>query len=432
VVVVGFIAVILTGAALLHLPIATDGVEHSFLDRLFTATSAGTVTGLQVVDTATGWTHFGQAVIMVLAQIGGFGLMAFSSVVAVALAGKLELRHRLATQAEVNLAGGADFKAVILGVFRWSMGIEATVAVALFGGFVIIHGEPLGRAAWLGLFHAVTSFNNAGFALFSDNLAGFVDDPWTSGVIATSIVLGGIGFPVLMELRRLYRRPRRWSLHTKITLVATALLIAGGALAVLVIEWSNPNTLGPMGIDRQGDRRSLPGHHPPHRRVQHDRLRRHARVVDRGHHRVDVHRRGQCLHRKRHQGDHLRRAGVGDLGRTARRPRGRLVSAAHPRVRPAPGDHRGAQRGGAGHRLYDGAGDLRPHSPGRRPVRGHQRVRHRRVDHRDHPTLSAGSHVVLIVMMFVGRVGPATLGAALVLREHTRRYRYPEERPLIG
>jgi len=169
-------------------------------------------------------------------------------VVAVALAGKLELRHRLATQAEVNLAGGADFKAVILGVFRWSMGIEATVAVALFGGFVIIHGEPLGRAAWLGLFHAVTSFNNAGFALFSDNLAGFVDDPWTSGVIATSIVLGGIGFPVLMELRRLYRRPRRWSLHTKITLVATALLIAGGALAVLVIEWSNPNTLGPMGI----------------------------------------------------------------------------------------------------------------------------------------------------------------------------------------
>ena len=80
------------------------------------------------------------------------------------------------------------------------------------------------------------------------HLAGFVDDPWTSGVIATSIVLGGIGFPVLMELRRLYRRPRRWSLPTQITLVATALLIAGGALAVLVIEWSNPNTLGPMGI----------------------------------------------------------------------------------------------------------------------------------------------------------------------------------------
>jgi Trk-type K+ transport system membrane component len=86
---------------------------------------------------------------MVLAQIGGFGLMAFSSVVAVALAGKLELRHRLATQAEVNLAGGADFKAVILGVFRWSIGIEAAVAVALFGGFVVIYGEPLGkRPGW--------------------------------------------------------------------------------------------------------------------------------------------------------------------------------------------------------------------------------------------------------------------------------------------
>ena len=114
---VGFIAVILSGAALLHLPIATTGVDYSFGDRLFTATSAGTVTGLQVVDTASGWTHFGQVVIMVLAQIGGFGLMAVSSVVAVALAGRLELRHRLATQAEVNLDGAANFRSVILGVF---------------------------------------------------------------------------------------------------------------------------------------------------------------------------------------------------------------------------------------------------------------------------------------------------------------------------
>lgn len=178
---VGFIAVILSGAALLHLPIATTGVDYSFGDRLFTATSAGTVTGLQVVDTASGWTHFGQVVIMVLAQIGGFGLMAVSSVVAVALAGRLELRHRLATQAEVNLDGAANFRSVILGVFKWSMGVEATVAAALFIGFAGIHGEPVGRAAWLGLFHAVTSFNNAGFALFSDNLVGFVDDPWISG-----------------------------------------------------------------------------------------------------------------------------------------------------------------------------------------------------------------------------------------------------------
>lgn len=432
VVVVGFIAVILTGAALLHLPIATDGVEHSFLDRLFTATSAGTVTGLQVVDTATGWTHFGQAVIMVLAQIGGFGLMAFSSVVAVALAGKLELRHRLATQAEVNLAGGADFKAVILGVFRWSMGIEATVAVALFGGFVIIHGEPLGRAAWLGLFHAVTSFNNAGFALFSDNLVGFVDDPWTSGVIATSIVLGGIGFPVLMELRRLYRRPRRWSLHTKITLVATALLIAGGALAVLVIEWSNPNTLGPMGIADKAIAGLFQGITPRtagFNTIDYGAMRESSIVVTivlmfigggsastasgikvttfavlawviwaelRGDREVDSFRRRIPAFAQR-QAITVALSGVALVTVST------MALVTFDRIPLGDGLFEATSAFGTVG-LTTGIT----------------------------PTLSAASRVVLIVMMFIGRVGPATLGAALVLREHTRRYRYPEERPLIG
>ncbi|CCM65665.1 TrkH family potassium uptake protein [Candidatus Microthrix parvicella] len=432
VVVVGFIAVILSGAALLHLPIATTGVDYSFGDRLFTATSAGTVTGLQVVDTASGWTHFGQVVIMVLAQIGGFGLMAVSSVVAVALAGRLELRHRLATQAEVNLDGAANFRSVILGVFKWSMGVEATVAAALFIGFAGIHGEPVGRAAWLGLFHAVTSFNNAGFALFSDNLVGFVDDPWISGVIATSIVLGGIGFPVLMELRRQYHFPKRWSLHTKITLLATGLLIVVGATAVLVLEWTNPSTLGPMGVIDKVTAGVFQGITPRtagFNTIDYGAMRESSILVTivlmfigggsastasgikvttfavlgwviwaelRGDREVDAFRR-------RIPAAAQRQAITVALSGVALVAAGTMALVTFDRVPLGDGLFEATSAFGTVG-LTTGIT----------------------------PTLGGGSHAVLIVMMFVGRVGPITLGAALVLRERSRRFKYPEERPLIG
>lgn len=429
---VGFILVILTGAMLLHLPFATHGVDYNFEDRLFTATSAGTVTGLQVVDTATGWTHFGQAVIMALAQIGGFGLMAISSVVAVALAGRLDLRHRLATQAEVNIEGGADFRSVILGVFKWSMGIEATVAVALFGGFVLIHGEPVGRAAWLGVFHAVTSFNNAGLTLFSDNLAGFANDPWTSGVIGISVILGGIGFPVLMEVRRQFRTPKRWSLHTKITLMATGVLLVGGAAAVLVLEWANPNTLGPMGVFDKVTAGIFQGVTPRtagFNTIDYGAMRESSILVTialmfigggsastasgikvttfavlgwviwaefRGDGEVDSFRR-------RIPTSVQRQAVTVALSGVALVVVGTMALVTFDRIPLGDGLFEATSAFGT---VGLSTGTT--------------------------PTLSAASRAVLIVMMFVGRVGPVTLGAAMVLRDRSRRFKYPEERPLIG
>ncbi|MEZ5381673.1 MAG: potassium transporter TrkG [Microthrixaceae bacterium] len=448
VVVVGFAVIILAGAALLHLPIATTGVDHSFGERLFTATSAGTVTGLQVVDTATTWTHFGQVVILALAQVGGFGLMAFSSVVAVALAGRLGLRHRLATQAEVGLPGATDFRAIILGVFRWSVGIEAAVAVALFGGFVVIHGEGVGRAAWLGVFHAVTSFNNAGLSLFSDNLAGFADDPWTTGVISLSIILGGIGFPVLMEVSRSLRdragagttartrrrrpSPRRWTLHTKITLAATTALLAGGATAMLVLEWSNPATLGPMGIGDKLTAGVFAGITPRtagFNTIDYGSMRESSLLVTivlmfigggsgstasgikvttfavlgwviwaelRGDREVNAFRRRIPIAAQRQA---LTVALIGVA----------LVAAGT--MAMVTFDHISLGDG-----LFEATSAFGTVGLSTGLT----------------PRLSTASRAVLMLMMFIGRVGPVTLGAALVLRERKRRYRYPEERPLIG
>ncbi|HVE64462.1 MAG TPA: potassium transporter TrkG, partial [Mycobacteriales bacterium] len=112
--------------------------------------------------------------------------------------------------------------------------------------FATAYDEPLGRALWLGGFHAVSAFNNAGFALFSDNMIGFATDPVVSLALCVLVVAGGLGFPVLFELRRAWRAPRRWTLHTKIVMTMTAILLVVGPSMFLVLEWSNPKTLGPM------------------------------------------------------------------------------------------------------------------------------------------------------------------------------------------
>lgn len=136
----------------------------------------------------------------------------------------------------------------MLGVVRVSVLFEAAVAVMLMWRFAAGYGEPWGRAAYLGLFHAVSAFNNAGFGLYADSMMRFVDDPLVCGPIVGPIVLavvaGGLGFPVLFELRRHVRTPRSWSLHTKITLGATVVLLSSGWVLITVMEWTNPGTLG--------------------------------------------------------------------------------------------------------------------------------------------------------------------------------------------
>ncbi|MGH8829350.1 MAG: potassium transporter TrkG, partial [Jiangellaceae bacterium] len=230
------------------LPIARVGPGGAgFVDALFTATSSVCVTGLIVVDTPTYWTGFGQAVILALIQIGGFGIMTGASLLILLMTRRLGLRSRLTAAAETKNLGIGDVKSVLLGVARVSIAIELATALLLTLRFALGYDESVPRAIYLGVFHAVSAFNNAGFALFSDNLIGFVTDPWICLPIAVAVILGGIGFPVVLELRRQFRRPRRWSLHTKLTLSTSVVLLVAGTLFTLASEWANASTLGSLG-----------------------------------------------------------------------------------------------------------------------------------------------------------------------------------------
>lgn len=240
-----FAAAIAVGTGLLMLPPATQ--PHNVtgvLDALFTATSAMCLTGLIVVDTPTHWSGLGQGVIIGLIQIGGFGIMTMASLVGLVLADRIGLRGRLNAAAEVRTSGLGDVRSVVVGVVRTSVLIEATVAAALAIRFAVGYDQSPARALWLGVFHAVSAFNNAGFALFSGNIIGFATDPWICVPLLVAVVSGGLGFPVLFEIFRHVRgrSRRRWSLHTRLTLSVTAVLLVAGSLVVLALEWSRTLT----------------------------------------------------------------------------------------------------------------------------------------------------------------------------------------------
>lgn len=246
VVAMGFLAAIAVGTALLMVPAARQSVEGAgVMEALFTSTSASCLTGLAVVDTPTYWSRFGQAVILALIQVGGLGIMTMASLVGLLLANRIGLRARLNTAAEARTSDLGEVRAVVVGVVRVSLAIEAIIATALTARFAFGYDIPLPRALWLGVFHSVSAFNNAGFALFSDNMIGFAEDPWICVPLMIAVVIGGLGFPVLFEVGRRIRqnraahaRNRRWSLHTRVTVVVTSILLAAGFVAVLALEWS--------------------------------------------------------------------------------------------------------------------------------------------------------------------------------------------------
>lgn len=238
---------IVVGTGLLLLPISKVGPGGaSFIEAFFTAVSAVCVTGHIIVDTATHWTGFGQVVIMVLIQVGGFGVMTFASIIGVVVVRRLSLTSRLTTAAETKSLGLEDVKSLVLNVLKISLVIEGVASGILFLWFWLRYGMPPAEAAWIGLFHGVSSFNNAGFSLFSDNLMGYVADPVVSLTICAAIILGGIGFPVIMQLRKHWMRPLAWTMNTRIVLWATPVLLVGGTIYITAIEWNNPGTLGPL------------------------------------------------------------------------------------------------------------------------------------------------------------------------------------------
>lgn len=239
-----FGAAILLGTALLMLPIArSDPGGAPFVTALFTATSATCVTGLITVDTPVYWTGFGQAVVLILIQVGGLGIMALASMVGLLLFRRMGLRTRLTAAQETKSTGLGDINRVLLGVLKVSLTTEAVVAALLTARFLWGYGETPARSLYLGVFHAISAFNNAGFALFSDNLMSYATDPWICLPIAAAIILGGIGFPVLLELRREFGRPGKWSIHTRLTLMTYFGLLVIAVVFVTANEWNNPETL---------------------------------------------------------------------------------------------------------------------------------------------------------------------------------------------
>lgn len=242
----GFATIILIGTLLLMLPVATKSGERTdFLTALFTATSATCVTGLVVVDTKTYWSVFGQIVIMLLIQVGGLGIMTMSTLFALILGRKITFKERLVMQEAFNtnsLGGIVKFAKYILMV---SFLFESIGAIILTLRFLPQMG--LKKAVYYGLFHSISAFNNAGFDLMGNfrSLTGYVSDWVVNLVVMGLIIFGGLGFYVLLDIYE-HRHFNKFTLHSKIVITITLLLIAIGTLLIFLFEYNNPKTLGPL------------------------------------------------------------------------------------------------------------------------------------------------------------------------------------------
>lgn len=243
-----FAGAILAGTLLLLLPVAhAPGADVTFLDALFTATSAVCVTGLSVVDVGTVFSRFGQVVVMLLIQVGGLGIVTFGALVAIATRRRVGFQQRLGLQSQMRTFEVGGVVKLLRRILLVALVFELVGALLLWLPFAR-HEADVWRGAFQALFHAVSAFNNAGFSLYRDNLAAFVVDPYVNLVIAALIVAGGIGFFVTVNVLRHARHGRRarLTLHTQIVLAATALLIGVGFLTILAMEWTNPASLGPL------------------------------------------------------------------------------------------------------------------------------------------------------------------------------------------
>lgn len=428
-----FLGLIALGTLLLALPVARAGEGSApLLTALFTAVSAACVTGLAITDTPVYWSTFGQVVILVLVQIGGFGIMTGATLLGLLVSRRLRLGTRLIAQAETRSLELGDVVAVLRLIVTVTVAVELVVGAGLMLRLHYGYGEPWGRAAWDGLFHSISAFNNAGFSTYSDSVIGFRDDALVLGPIMLAVVLGGIGFPVLHELRREPGRWSTWSVHTRITLLGSALLLIGGTVAIGAYEWTNPRTLGSMDAA--------------------------TRVLNALFHSVGA-----------------RSAGFNSLDMAALTPEtlavhyvlmfiggGSAGTAGGIKVTTffllgfvVWAEVRGARETTAFRRTISleaqrqaltivllGVGVIAVATLAMMSVTGHELVvvLFEVISAFATVGLSTGitgglppsGQMILVVLMFVGRVGTITVATALALRSHHVPYRYPEERPIVG
>lgn len=260
---IAFTLIVTVGALMLSLPVANkSGAWLNFFDSLFTSVSAVTVTGLATVDTETNWTMFGHVVIAILMQIGAFGIVGFSALVIYLIEGRLSLRGKITASSEVTTYAVPDVKTLLRNIAKVMLAFQAVLFVVLFWRFLTEYEYSLSQALGHGLFHAIASFNNAGFALYTDSMIRFARDPWIIVPVFLVVYLASLGFPVIVELRDRIKEkwksrfvegfsptlPRQWSLNSRIVLWASFVLMMFGALVIGVLEWNNPRTLGSLDL----------------------------------------------------------------------------------------------------------------------------------------------------------------------------------------
>lgn len=290
-----FLTLIGAGTLLLLLPPmdTNAGQRTPLLTALFTATSATCVTGLNVVDPATYWTDLGKVTILALIQVGGFGIQALGTLWILLLNRRLGARSRMAAMTETGALTPGDVKRVLIALGAVTLIVEVTVAAALMLRFWTAYDYGLGKAAWFGIFHSISAFNNAGFALYTTSLMDLASDPFILVPLSIAVIFGGLGFLVVVEMvsratggrgllprrrgvltideemmrnhareqaiigtytiaahphRQTLRGSIPMSLHTRLMLWGTLALLAIGTVMFALLEWRNPDTLGPMGF----------------------------------------------------------------------------------------------------------------------------------------------------------------------------------------
>jgi trk system potassium uptake protein TrkH len=236
-----FALAILAGTLLLMMPFSTRSEHISFIDALFTSTSAVCVTGLIVKDTPVDFTFVGQAIILALIQIGGLGIMTLSTLILLAAGGTISIGDRILVQDVFVPAGTRDFKSLVKRIFVFTAVIESAGILLLFPRFLKNAAWP--QALFSSFFHGVSAFCNAGFSTFSDNLMSYRSDPVVNLTIVLLIVIGGLGFLVIQEsfgaVRDVFRKKRiRLSLQSKLVLSMTGWLIGLSFLVLLALEWT--------------------------------------------------------------------------------------------------------------------------------------------------------------------------------------------------
>jgi trk system potassium uptake protein TrkH len=244
VILASFVALIVFGTAALALPVAADQDHPGVLGALFLATSAVTVTGLITFD-IDGLSLFGEVVVLALIQIGGFGIMTIGTVVGLVTARRLGVRQRVLARTEIGSIDLGEVRNLVGAILRITVIIESVAALLLAAALVVVHGRPVAAGLYEGTFLSISAFNNAGLTPSQAGLTPFGTDPAVIGVVSIAIILGGLGFPVIIELSR-RSRPARWSLHAKLVIGATLLLLVVGPLVMILFEWTNPATLGPL------------------------------------------------------------------------------------------------------------------------------------------------------------------------------------------